>query len=119
MCQLCVLRERPIRIHQAEQPLRKRIALIGGFAIPTPRSLFKTQETVHHRQASRIVQFREGPAPLLYGFSRDVRPEDESQFCAYQWIRTTTGPLPPQRRKMSAPSGLWIVFIWKLDGKEG
>jgi hypothetical protein len=27
-----VLRERPIRIHQAEQPLRKRIALIGGFA---------------------------------------------------------------------------------------
>jgi hypothetical protein len=29
------------------------------------------------------------------------------------------GPVPPERKKISAPSGLDIVLAWKLDGKDG
>src|SRR3989442_14899125 len=43
----------------------------------------------------------------------------ESLFSAYPWMSTTTGPLPPERTKMSAPSGLCTVLGRKLEGKEG
>src|SRR5712692_11271183 len=48
-----------------------------------------------------------------------ARGAHESLFSAYPCRSTTTGPLPPQRTKMSAPCGLCIVFAGKLDGKEG
>src|SRR5882757_2829657 len=34
-------------------------------------------------------------------------------------MRTTTGPVPAERTKMSAPAGLWIVCDLKVEGRTG
>src|SRR5277367_3948054 len=34
-------------------------------------------------------------------------------------MRTTTGPLPAERTKMSAPAGLWTICDLKLEGNAG
>src|SRR5882757_6216574 len=34
-------------------------------------------------------------------------------------MRTTAGPVPAERTKMSAPAGLWTVCDLKVDGRTG
>src|SRR5580704_7342513 len=34
-------------------------------------------------------------------------------------MRTTTGPVPAERTKMSAPAGLWTICDLKVEGKAG
>src|ERR1700743_857870 len=34
-------------------------------------------------------------------------------------MRTTAGPVPPERTKMSAPAGLWTSCSLKLEGSSG
>src|SRR5258708_23002386 len=34
-------------------------------------------------------------------------------------MRTTAGPVPAERTKMSAPAGLWTIWDLKVEGKAG
>src|ERR1700757_1245955 len=34
-------------------------------------------------------------------------------------MRTTTGPVPAERTKMSAPAGLWTIWDLKVEGSAG
>jgi hypothetical protein len=34
-------------------------------------------------------------------------------------MRTTAGPVPAERTKMSAPAGLWTIWDLKVEGRAG